>query len=237
MPESIRTCFLFLSSRQQGVYKFNQPLRLGRSFAPLDAGVNVFGILAEDDDVHLFGMAHGRGHAGDKLHRPPAGVEIHQLPQRHVQAANAATHGRRQRALDGNAIFLDGVERALRQPFAKLAKGLFPRKDFVPNNAPLAAEDLFHRRIKNPLRGFPDVAPGSVTFNVGNHRSIRNYKSAVRIGDGLAFRRDRVPVISCHGQNNPPLMDFLSVRQLRRQTLIPKHFRIVHPATLRQGDW
>ena len=32
-----------------------------------------------------------------------------------------------------------------------LPEGFFARKDFVPNNAPLAAKNFLHRRVKNSL--------------------------------------------------------------------------------------
>jgi hypothetical protein len=40
-------------------------LRLGRAALVIDARVNVLGVLAEDDHVHLLRMLHGRGDAGE----------------------------------------------------------------------------------------------------------------------------------------------------------------------------
>src|ERR1019366_1651040 len=173
--------FVFL---QEGIYKFDKPPCLGSPFAPLDTGVHVFSVFTEDDDVHLFGPPNGRWHTRYESYGAPTSVQVQQLAERYVQAAYAATHWSRERALDRNAKFLDGVERSLRQPFAKLSKGLLSRKYFVPNNPPLAAEDFLHCGVKNALRGLPNIATGSITFNVGNHRSLRNRKCAVRISYG-----------------------------------------------------
>src|SRR5690606_41472863 len=38
-------------------------IRFRAAGLPLDAGVHVLGVLAEDDDVDLVRLAHGRGHA------------------------------------------------------------------------------------------------------------------------------------------------------------------------------
>ena len=62
MPESERICFLppLSMSLFRNSISF---CSLGRSLLPLDAGVDVFGVLAEDDDVHALGMLHRRRHA------------------------------------------------------------------------------------------------------------------------------------------------------------------------------
>ena len=41
------------------VKEFDQAFGVGRAFFPFDAGVNVFCVFAEDDDVHALGMLHG----------------------------------------------------------------------------------------------------------------------------------------------------------------------------------
>ena len=88
-PESRRICFLppfsmslFRNSISRRSFR--------RSLLPLDAGVNVFGVLAEDDDIHALGMLHRRRHALVILHRTHAAIEIENLPQRDIERANAA---------------------------------------------------------------------------------------------------------------------------------------------------
>ena len=65
-------------------------LRFGSARLVIDAGVNVFGVLAENDHVHFFRMLHRRRNAFEILHRAQANVEIQHLAQGDVQRANAA---------------------------------------------------------------------------------------------------------------------------------------------------
>src|SRR5262249_37305246 len=52
---------LFLAALQHiFVEELDQTGALGCSLLPLDARVNIFGVLAEDYDVHALGMLHGR---------------------------------------------------------------------------------------------------------------------------------------------------------------------------------
>ena len=46
-----------------------QLVGLGRVSLSFEAGVDVLGVLAEDDHVHLFGVEHRRGDAGEPTHR------------------------------------------------------------------------------------------------------------------------------------------------------------------------
>ena len=84
--------------------ELDDALGLRRARRPLDAGVDVFGVLAEDDDVHQLGMLDRRGHALEVADRAHAGVEVEHLAQRHVQAADAAADRRRQRSLDRDLV-------------------------------------------------------------------------------------------------------------------------------------
>ena len=88
----------------------------GRALLPFDAGVDVLGVLAEDHHVQPLRLLHGRGHAGEVAHRAHADVEVQQLAQGDVQAADAAADRRGERALDGDVELADGVERVLGQP-------------------------------------------------------------------------------------------------------------------------
>src|SRR5208282_4413957 len=93
---------------KQLVDEFDNTLHLLRALAPLDSRVNIFRVLAEDDDVHALWISDRRWHAGNVFHRPPAGVEVQDLPQGDVQAADSAAHRGRQGTFDGDAEFLNG---------------------------------------------------------------------------------------------------------------------------------
>src|SRR5215470_4257133 len=85
-------------------------LGLGRPLLPLDARVDVLGVLPEDDHVDLLRMLHGRGHALEVLHGAEAHIEIQDLAEGHVQRAEALAHRRGERALDGDQVLADDVE-------------------------------------------------------------------------------------------------------------------------------
>ena len=84
--------------------KIEYLLRFGRPAGVFDARVNVLGVFAEDDHVHLFRMLDGRGHAGEPLHGAQADIEIEHLAQRDIERADAAADGRGQRAFDADEI-------------------------------------------------------------------------------------------------------------------------------------
>ena len=186
------------------VEELDQAGAVGSSLLPLDAGVDVFGVLAEDDDVHALGMLHGRGHALVVLHRAHAAVEIKNLAQGDVEGADAAAHGRGQRSLDGDAKFADGVDGVIGQPGIELGLGFLSGEDFVPGDAALAFVGFFDCGVEHAERGFPDVAAGAVAFDEGDDRVIGNVVLAVCITDFLSVRGYSYAVIrASHAQ--PPL--------------------------------
>src|SRR5712691_1889482 len=67
--------------------KLDDLLRLGRPLLPLDARVDVLGVLPEDDHVDLLGMLDGRGHALEVAHGPQADIEVEHLAQGDVERA------------------------------------------------------------------------------------------------------------------------------------------------------
>src|SRR5437870_1185692 len=64
----------------------------GRTLLPLDPGINIFRVLAEDGQVHALGMFHRRRCPFVILHRAHAAIEVQNLSQRDVQGTNAAAH-------------------------------------------------------------------------------------------------------------------------------------------------
>ena len=174
---------------QQLIDKLDQSFRLRGAFTPFDSSVYVFGVLTKDDDIHVLRMPHWRGESLDVLHRPPAGIEIQQLPQRHIEAADAAAHRRGERSLDGNPKIPDRLERFFGQPLTGPAEGLLAGEDFVPDDPPFAGEGAFHRRVKHSLGGLPDIPSGAVAFDIRNNGVVRHHKLAISKGDSSAFLR------------------------------------------------
>ena len=76
----------------------------------LDARVEVLGVLADDDEVDVVEAA------DDALHRAGRAqvrVQAERLAERHVDAAEALPHRRRDRALDGDLVAPDRLEDVL----------------------------------------------------------------------------------------------------------------------------
>jgi hypothetical protein len=159
--------------------KFN---RLERGFLArleINAGVNILGVFAEDDHVHLFGMFHGRGDAGEPLHGAQADVEIEHLAQRDVERADAAADGRGERALDADEIFLERGHGVVREPVVEFVLGGFAGKNLEPGNFPLAGVGLGHRGIEHADAGGPDVRAGAVAADERDDGVVRHVEFAV----------------------------------------------------------
>ena len=95
----------------------------------LQTRVQVFGVLAEDHhvNVRVVGLD-----AGQRLHRPEAGVQVVLLAQRHVDGRKAATDGRCRGSFDGDAVLLDGFKQCLGDEFAGARKGVSAGVEAVP---------------------------------------------------------------------------------------------------------
>ena len=97
----------------------------GRAGLAFDAGVHVFGVLAEDDHVHSSGSLDRAGDAGVLAHRPHAGVQVEHLAQGDVQAAEAAADRRGERAFDGHDELAQRVEGLLGHVVAAVQPAAF----------------------------------------------------------------------------------------------------------------
>ena len=159
--------------------KFDDFLGLGGALAPLDAGVNVLRVLPEDDEAHVLGMLDGGRDSRGVAHGAHAGVEIEDLPEGDVQAADAAAHRSRERPFDGHAKLFDGLDRVLRHPFLEHLEGLFAGEDFIPRDLTLAAVGFLDGRVKDPARGFPDVPARAVALDKRNDGAVGNDVVAV----------------------------------------------------------
>ena len=170
------------------------------AFAELDAGVDVFGVLAEDDDVEFFRVLHGAGDAGVVLHGADALVEIHQLAQGDVERTNAAADGRGEGSFDGDAEVDGGLDGVIGQPVLGFAVALFAGEDFVPLDGALAAVGFGYRCVEYALGGFPDVAAGAIAFDEGDDGVVGHGVDAVGVLDWLAVGGDGDVVIAgLHG--------------------------------------
>ena len=163
-------------------------LRVGRPGGPLDARVDVLGVLAEDHHVDLLGMLHRRRHALEPAHRPQAHVQIQQLTKRDVERADAAADRRRQRTLDADVVLPEGVDGLVGQPGVELLEALFAGVDFLPRNLPLPAERFLDGGVQHAHAGAPDVGTGAVAFDERDDRIVRHDELSVLARDGCAHK-------------------------------------------------
>ncbi len=134
----------------------------GRALLDLVAGVDVLGVLAEDDHVHELGVEHGRGDAGEPAHRAQADVEVQDLAQGDVERADTAAYRRGERALDADQVLSEGVHRFVGQPAAGLVERLLPGQHLFPGHF---VTMLGRGGIENQLGGRPDVDAGAVALD------------------------------------------------------------------------
>ncbi len=160
-----------------------EAIRLGGSRLHLEPGVDVLGVLPEDDHVDLLGVAHRRGHAGEPAHRAQAHVEVEDLPQGHVEGPDAAAHGCGERPLDADEVLAEGLHGLVGEPVAGLLEGLLPRQDLLPGDR---AAVLGRRGIEDQARGRPDVDAGPVALDEGDDGFVGDLQGAVGAhGDAL----------------------------------------------------
>ena len=140
-------------------------------------------------------MFDGRGDAFEVLNWPEANEKIQQLPQRNVERANAATHGRGQRSFDSDQILAERFHRVVRQPFIELVLRCLTGENFEPRDFLPAAICLFDCRIEHAHTRRPDIRPCPVSANERNDRLIRHIQS---VGSGNFFARGRSNIFVRH---------------------------------------
>ena len=158
----------------------------------LDAGVDVFGVFAEDHHVHFLGVLHGGGHPLEPANRPEAHVQVKQLPQGHVQRADASADRRGERSLDRDEVVAAGRDGLVRQPGVEQLVRFLARVDLHPVDLALAAIGLLYRGVHDAHAGSPDVRAGAIAFDERNDGVVRDGELTVVDGDlrALGGRRD-----------------------------------------------
>src|SRR6185503_16098402 len=121
-------------------------------------------------------------------------------------AADAASHRSGKWAFDRNSEFGDGLDRVFGEPFAEGVKGFLAGEYLEPGHASLAVKGLLDRRIEDPLRGPPDIAPNAVALNEWDYGAVRHLEPVTINGNLLTVGRNFYTIELLHG-----LGDLLSV--------------------------
>src|SRR5215467_10944937 len=75
----IETNLLLATLQHVFVEELDEFGNLGSAFFPFNSGVDVFGVLTEDHEIHSLGMLYRRRHSRVILHRPNASVQVENL--------------------------------------------------------------------------------------------------------------------------------------------------------------
>ena len=186
-----------------------QLLGLGGTGLHLVPGVDVLGVLTEDDHVDQLGVHHRRRHAGEPAHRAQAHVEVEDLAQCHVERADAAADRRGQRALDPDEVRSEGVDRLVGEPVPCLVERLLAGQHLLPGDFVAV---LGCGGIEDELGGGPDVDPRSVAFDEGNDGLVGDLECAVVAhadeichGPDATGRGGTVPIDLVASPRSPPV--------------------------------
>ena len=131
----------------------------------LDAGVEVFNVLAHDDHVDPFALV-ARWHSREFARRSNVGVRLKEFAQRDVGALLTEADRRLERPLQGNAGALDAVTRCLRH-----ARGVALLEDLGTGLSLLPVEGHARRcggGIEDALRGEGDLGADPVARDEGD---------------------------------------------------------------------
>ncbi len=146
-----------------------------------NAGVNVFGILAEDDHIHFFRVFQRAGHTPIPAHRADAAIQVQHLAQSDIQAAKPAAYRGGQRTLDADQEFAQRVEGFFGHIVTIVNRGgFFPGINLHPENLAVAPISLLDCRIPDSLAGGHDIVADTIPFDVHQNRVIRHIEYAVR---------------------------------------------------------
>ncbi len=165
----------------------DEPLGLRRLGCVLNAGVDVLGVLPENDHVGLLGLFQGAGHALEIAHRPQADIEVELLAKGHIQRPNATTHWRGKRALDGDHVVAQDLEGLVGQPdvWAIDLGGLLATEDFHPGDLAAAAIGLLYGSIDHLDHDRGDVSTRAIALNERNDGLVGHLEGVVGIDRDL----------------------------------------------------
>ncbi|MCY1214236.1 hypothetical protein D9M72_260440 [compost metagenome] len=210
-------------------------LGLGAAGLPLDAGVNVFGVLAEDHHVDVAGLLHRAGHAFEPAHRTLADIEIELLAQGHVERSDTAADRRGQRPLDGNDVVANGFEGFFRQPGVLIVDlgGLLAGIDLHPGNLAGIAVRLGDGGIHHLDHDRADVDADAVTLDEGNDRVVRYVQGHICVDGDFVTDCRHLDLLVSHAELRVLVENALATREptpLVRSSTISSLVEIARPS-------
>ena len=155
----------------------------GGSLFEFDAGVDVFAVFAEDHHVAVLGALDGAGDAFEPADGAQADVEIENLAEGDVEAADAAAGGGGEGAFDADEVVAEGVESFVGEPVAGFVEGFFAGEDFVPVDFLLAVGGFRDGGVDDADGCTPDVGAGAVAFDEGDDGVARDGEAGGGHGD------------------------------------------------------
>src|SRR5262245_33607781 len=123
-------------------------------------------------------MLHRARHTVEVADRAKADVEVEDLPERHVERADAAADGGRQRALDADDELLERGDGLVGEPVLEPVERLLAGEDLHPGDPTLPLVRLVDGRIEDRLARAPDVGAGAVALDEGNDRAAGDVELA-----------------------------------------------------------
>ncbi len=167
---------------------------------PLDTGVDVFGVLAEDDHVDITRLLDRARHAFKPANRTLTYIQVQLLAQSNVQRTDATAYGSSQWAFDGNNILFNGVQRFSRQPGVLIVNlgGFLTGIDFHPGNLALTGVGLLNSRVDDFDHDRGNVVTDAVTLDKGNDRVIRNVQGKVGINGNFVAAGRHLDLLVSH---------------------------------------
>ncbi len=146
---------------------------------------------------HEVGFLDGAGHAGEPADRAETDIEVEDLAESDVEAADATADGGGEGAFDADEVFAEIVEGFLGEPVAGGVERFFAGEDFVPMHFSGSTGGDFDGRVEDSDAGFPDIGTGSVTFDEWDDGVVGDVEPLSGHGDGSSHVCEvRVPLTS-----------------------------------------
>jgi hypothetical protein len=171
-------------------------------------GIDVLGVLAEDDEVHLVGVLVGGGDAFEVANRTDAGVQIEMLteadvdrpePRAHAVVLAALVTGARmvllvgaveadvrlfadrgcKRALDCDLQMADSFDRLVGELRAVVVQALEAGEQGAPGDLPGTRVGVGDRAVDDLLHDGSDVEADAVSSQVSDDRMVTDDQTAV----------------------------------------------------------